>query len=83
MLARVVNQDTGLECYVPGIIQILPRTGPKSATTRFYTIVLYTGQQVRLSIPFCVNTCTLMRTTNECKMLYFGTCYKSLLALLH
>ncbi len=43
VLARVLNLDTGVECYVPGILQILP---PKSSSPKFYTVVLYTGQQV-------------------------------------
>ncbi len=47
VLARVVNQDTGLECYVPGVVQVLPRGG--RGTHRFYTLVLYTGQQVVLT----------------------------------
>ena len=45
MLARVINQDTGLECYVPGIVYMTPKRQQSQA--KFYTVTLYTTQQVQ------------------------------------
>lgn len=44
VLARVVNQDTGLECYVPGIVTMTPKRMADQA--QFFTIGMYNGQVV-------------------------------------
>ncbi|ELT91033.1 hypothetical protein CAPTEDRAFT_168755 [Capitella teleta] len=49
ILARVVNQDTGLECYVPGIVQMTPHRMEDAA--KYFTVIMYTGQMVNDRIP--------------------------------
>lgn len=41
---RVVNSDTKLECYAPGIVQVLPQD--ETVQAKFYTVMMYNGQQV-------------------------------------
>ena len=45
VLARVVHAESKQECYVPAIVQMTPKRIQDQA--KFYTIVMYTGQQVR------------------------------------
>eukprot|EP00105_Crassostrea_gigas_P022697 XP_011442307.1 PREDICTED: uncharacterized protein LOC105338748 isoform X2 [Crassostrea gigas] len=43
VLVRVVNSDTKLECYAPGIVQVLPQD--ETVQAKFYTVMMYNGQQ--------------------------------------
>ena len=44
VLGRVINQDTGLQCYVPGVILMTPAR--QQAQAKFYTVLLYSAQKV-------------------------------------
>ena len=39
----MINQDTGLECYVPGLVEMTPKRFSDQA--KFYTVMMYTGQK--------------------------------------
>ncbi|KAL4230600.1 Von Willebrand factor A [Mactra antiquata] len=43
VLVRVYNQTTCLECYVPGIVEVLPENFRQH--NKFYSILLYNGQR--------------------------------------
>ena len=43
-MVRVVNTDAKLECYAPGIVQVVPQD--ETAQAKFYTVMMYNGQQV-------------------------------------
>lgn len=51
VLVRVINPGTDAECFVPGIVQVLPVRNEDQA--KFYTVLMYNGQRVSV---FAVDT---------------------------
>jgi len=57
VLCRVIHKDSGLECFVPGTVLLLPRRPENN----FFTVLLYTGRRVR---PCSATGCTDNHTKN-------------------
>ena len=49
VLAKVLNDVNGFECYVPGTIHMLPKCSSHSdqchCQIKFYTVILFNGQK--------------------------------------